>query len=253
MENKRGNGSNIFLGVIGVATLVVAIIGATFAWFSATANSADDAVNVGSTTVELNYNDKTNTLLKSNLIPAKEVIASYGGLNSDYIAQTATDGSSLQCVDDNGNSICSIYEFTVTNPTNAAQDLTFTLNVVQNGFTNLKYKIYEGTAKPAEGAANGITYNLAADGINETTSGNTVEKIEDTFPGDGGSETLTAISGLLAGNTSKTYTMLIWIDEVEAKQNDEDAGKSLTAGLTVSTGDGEGITGVIGTVGKPAA
>jgi len=249
---KRGNGSNIFLGVVGIATLVVAIIGATFAWFSATANSADDAVNVGSTTVELNFDDKTNTLLKSNLIPAKEVIASYGGLNSTYIAQTGEDGKSLQCVDDNGNSICSIYEFTVSNPTNAAQDLTFTLNVVNNTFTNLKYKIYEGTAKPAQGATNGITYNLADDGRTEATSGNTVEKIEDTFPSTGGSETLSAISGLLAGQTSKTYTMLIWIDEANEKQNTEDAGKALTAGLTVSTGEGEGITGVIGTVGKPA-
>ena len=33
MENKNGQG--IFYGVIGVATLVVAIIGATFAYFSA--------------------------------------------------------------------------------------------------------------------------------------------------------------------------------------------------------------------------
>ena len=36
MENKSGQG--IFYGVIGVATLVVAIIGATFAYFSASAS-----------------------------------------------------------------------------------------------------------------------------------------------------------------------------------------------------------------------
>ena len=36
MENKKGNG--IFLGVIGVATLIVAIIGATFKYFSANKN-----------------------------------------------------------------------------------------------------------------------------------------------------------------------------------------------------------------------
>ena len=40
MENKNGQG--IFYGVIGVATLVVAIIGATFAYFSASAQSAGD-------------------------------------------------------------------------------------------------------------------------------------------------------------------------------------------------------------------
>ena len=40
MENKSGQG--IFYGVIGVATLVVAIIGATFAYFSASAQSTGD-------------------------------------------------------------------------------------------------------------------------------------------------------------------------------------------------------------------
>ena len=37
MENKNGQG--IFYGVIGVATLVVAIIGATFAYFNAAATT----------------------------------------------------------------------------------------------------------------------------------------------------------------------------------------------------------------------
>ena len=37
MENNNGRG--IFYGVIGVATLVVAIIGATFAYFSANISS----------------------------------------------------------------------------------------------------------------------------------------------------------------------------------------------------------------------
>ena len=43
MENKNGNG--IFLGVVSVATLVVAIIGATFAYFSASI-TGDNTVNL---------------------------------------------------------------------------------------------------------------------------------------------------------------------------------------------------------------
>ena len=42
MENRKGN--EIFLGVVGVATLLVAIVGATFAYFSATTNSDEGAV-----------------------------------------------------------------------------------------------------------------------------------------------------------------------------------------------------------------
>jgi predicted ribosomally synthesized peptide with SipW-like signal peptide len=37
-EQRKNNGRGIFYGVIGVATLVVAIIGATFAYFTATGN-----------------------------------------------------------------------------------------------------------------------------------------------------------------------------------------------------------------------
>ena len=36
-EDKKGNG--LFLGIVGVATLIVAIIGASFAYFSALALS----------------------------------------------------------------------------------------------------------------------------------------------------------------------------------------------------------------------
>ena len=39
MIEMENNGRGIFYGVIGVATLVVAIIGATFAYFSAQAGS----------------------------------------------------------------------------------------------------------------------------------------------------------------------------------------------------------------------
>ena len=44
MENKNGNG--IFLGVVSVATLIVAIIGATFAYFSVSISSNEGAVNL---------------------------------------------------------------------------------------------------------------------------------------------------------------------------------------------------------------
>ena len=43
MENRKGSG--IFLGVVSVATLVVAIIGATFAYFSASVSSNEGAIS----------------------------------------------------------------------------------------------------------------------------------------------------------------------------------------------------------------
>ena len=44
MENGKGNA--IFLGIVSIATLIVAIIGATFAYFSATTESSPNAVGL---------------------------------------------------------------------------------------------------------------------------------------------------------------------------------------------------------------
>ena len=44
MDNSKGQ--TIFLSVIGIATLLVAIIGATFAWFSVTVTGNDEASNI---------------------------------------------------------------------------------------------------------------------------------------------------------------------------------------------------------------
>ena len=54
MNEQRNNGRGIFYGVIGVATLVVAIVGATFAYFTATAsNNATISGNMATITFSL--------------------------------------------------------------------------------------------------------------------------------------------------------------------------------------------------------
>ena len=52
-EDKRG----VFFGVIGVLTLIVAIIGASFAYFSINASSKQDAVNVSAASVKIVYTE----------------------------------------------------------------------------------------------------------------------------------------------------------------------------------------------------
>ena len=51
MDNNKGQ--TIFLSVIGIATLLVAIIGATFAWFSVTVTGNDNASSIIVTTAVL--------------------------------------------------------------------------------------------------------------------------------------------------------------------------------------------------------
>ena len=68
MEENNRKGPGIFYAVVGVATLVVAIIGATFAYFSA---SKSAAVPQGTTAsaggIDLTVTPVTDT--NSNLIP----------------------------------------------------------------------------------------------------------------------------------------------------------------------------------------
>lgn len=51
MENNRGQ--SIFLSVVGIATLLVAIVGATFAYFSITVNGNENASSIYVTTAKL--------------------------------------------------------------------------------------------------------------------------------------------------------------------------------------------------------
>ena len=243
MENKNNRGNGIFLGVIGVATLIVAIIGATFAYFSASTNSANNAITVNSTTVSLDFDDTVNKNLKTNLIPAVEGIATYGAISKTYLANEDEE----QCIDDNGNEICSVYEFTIGNPsTTVTQDLTVSLVVQTNSFGNLKYKIYEGTTD----ARDGVTQLDVSDDITPV--------VEATEFGAANSTTkIDELSISYAPNTTHTYTMIIWIDETGGDQTNDsatdgttgDAGRGFSAGLVITSGSGAGVTGVIGASG----
>jgi hypothetical protein len=149
MENRRGSG--IFLGVVGVATLIVAIIGATFAYFSASA-TADETVNLQA--YEFNA---TLTLTQVSGAGAQKLIP----MNPDGTV-TVADGATVpggydknllyavnvaECLND-GFKVCAVYKATITNNGTAPLTLAKTLITTTNtpgsykdaaGFTNLKY------------------------------------------------------------------------------------------------------------------
>lgn len=137
INNKKNNGRELFYGVIAVAIFIVMAVGATFAYFTATAKSANSSVSTKSTTLELEYISYGSAWSKKDLIPADTNISEY---SVEY--QTDITPNNL-CMDDYGNSICSVYEFQVRNPANSPQ--TVTLNIVSevNGFANLNAMAYE--------------------------------------------------------------------------------------------------------------
>ena len=70
-NNEKKNNRGVFYAIMGVATLVITLIGATFAYFVATTNSAVNAISTGSTNVALSFDDNTivNTLKETTTTP----------------------------------------------------------------------------------------------------------------------------------------------------------------------------------------
>ena len=246
MENKRG--SEIFLGVVGVTTLLVAIIGATFAYFSATARSANDAISVQSTTISLGYEDRIGGL-KTQMIPTEKKYADYAAFNESWVEEKG------QCIDDNGNQICSVYEFYIGNPSKTTKmDIVGSINVVTNEFTNLKYEILDETgASVVIGTFGATESSTPITALNQTLIG--YEGVEGAgFDSTKPSTYQPAVdpegegvdsAAILNKTNVRHYTMLIWLDEV-GEGNVGESGKIFTAGISFSTGGASGgVTGII--------
>lgn len=220
---EKNNGRGIFYGVIGVATLVVAIIGATFAYFASTGNTANNAIQANTANIA-NYDVAIDTLkAATGLIPVKSTDTNFPGI---------IGSGSNYCVDKSESHypICGVYKLTIKNNSDVGQQTYVTLNSTLSGFANLKYAIYDGTSEIADGS-------FTAPG----TKSSTVLIDSTTFTN--GDKSLTELNGLIASQATKTYYIVIWLEETDLNQNDTDKGGTLAAGITVSS-SADGSTGV---------
>lgn len=180
MENKKGSG--VFLGVVSVATLIVAIIGATFAYFSATVTS-DDRVEAeayefnASMTITPIYPEVSHNGLIP-LDPDAKVLNADGETESDktnllYALTEATN----KCVDDNGYQVCALYQVTINNSSTQAINLSGKLITESNvastrsgatPFANLTYQPLDGSHSDNSLALGGTAIDLI-DGNIDTT------------------------------------------------------------------------------------
>ena len=116
-ERTKTNGRGIFYGVIGVATLVVAIIGATFAYFTATATNATNITgNMATVSFGLQVSKVTTADEKlGGMIPMSNSMVEAAVKGNGSTPKKDTADSQQICVDDNGNAVCQIYKISVTN------------------------------------------------------------------------------------------------------------------------------------------
>lgn len=161
VENERSNKFNL---IIGVSTLLIAILGATFAYFSATARSDEGDVNVRSAYVSISYDGGTE-IKASNLIPSKEEIAihkfqknvnPYGTADDETLTFLDQDSYKndldRRCIDANGHEVCYVYQFTINSDGEAGGETAITgyITVDSNEFDNLSYTVYEVTFQKNE-------------------------------------------------------------------------------------------------------
>lgn len=165
---NANNGTNTFNLIIGIATLLIAILGATFAYFSATATSAENDVTVKSAYVSISYDGGTE-IKASNLIPSTLNVAIKKYQKEKYAIDSNTNLSVIQpydperdgeivldydtyandvnrkCVDAKGKEVCYVYQFTITSEGAEGEntDIIASIKVNTNEFTNLSYVVYE--------------------------------------------------------------------------------------------------------------
>ena len=217
MDETRGR--DIFLGVIGVLTLIVAIVGATFAYFSTQVNSANESVNINS------YQFATSLAFKE-VYPTKEhkalIPLDSKATNGDttYLAKALSEG----CVDAKGYQVCAVYEAALTN---TADDVVLTpsFDVTTNEFVNeTNSNVYAllATANGVDEVPTAFTYKR------ENATNVIAAKNALTYNGQ---STITVTSG----QTAKYY-LILWLENLDESQ--PDMNKTLKGQITFSSEGG---------------
>ena len=195
-ENNR-KGPGIFYAVVGVATLVVAIIGATFAYFSAQATATGDNITgdtnnalADALSVTVTRVNKTVTAANSiDLVPA----------NIDGTVETVNNAVKAKC-EANGYTGCHLYKIEAQSTQSVANAsiLLSSLTVESTAKTNWAYAIYTGT-------------ETSATNIVKTGSLNVTEPVD------------MHANAPLTANTPVTYYLIVYLKNVDSAQNAGDA------------------------------
>lgn len=196
-NDKANNATNTFNLIIGIATLLIALLGATFAYFSATARSAENDVTVKSAYVSISYDGGTE-IKASNLIPATLNVAlkKYQKEKYTYNAETGTsvivphnpleDGAIItdydiykndvnrKCVDAKGKEVCYVYQFSIESDgaEGDVTDIIASIKINKNQFDNLSYMLYEVDLQEEEGLTVTDKYGFGIVDIERDEEGN---------------------------------------------------------------------------------
>ena len=257
MEDNNKKGFNTLYLVLGVSTLVVAIIGATFAFFSASQTNDDIEGNIAEAgglvldvkSVTYDPTDTTyatttgNAIIPLNLITNQTLKA---GSETEYVDANSQFAQAMakKCRDDLGNNICEVYKITVTNQSaTATMQIRGRLSLTSNA-TNMYWKLIDATTTSVSytpeddnledditpSAVNYEVLETATEttGVlpvraNETTNNYLTFTVANTGSEDEPEYTNAGSNVTLEGLGSATYYVVVWLEEIGTEQQEEDA------------------------------
>lgn len=272
-ENKKG--ANTLYAVIGVATLVVAIIGATFAYFSASKTNSDitgTTAEAGGLAIEaklITENTNNNIIPLNLIVNQKEAKDSTPELKKyvDSVDQFE-QAMAKKCKDDLGNNICAVYRVVVSN-----QSKTSTIQVrgklnLSSPTVNMYWTLIDATTTdeqvttPGEDGGEGTTTTVykfesatAIDKFAKVKQGidgnmtydpdKTIEIGEDPSKVVINDAKSVSLSGTDGGNSTAKYYVLVWLEETGDEQQEQDASKpdsikTYTGNITFDAVDANG-------------
>ena len=202
-ENNR-KGPGVFYAVVGVATLVVAIIGATFAYFSAQAATGDEDIKGGTLDIKQSFSVEAVRVYKDDTVASDNLVPSDAGASIDNIKRAIT----AKCVNA-GYTGCHIYKITAKSG-QTLNTASLNLTLTQTGATDVaawKYVTFTG-----EGDAAALVEGKSGS-FNVTTP-------VDLHSG-----------ASVTGGTDVVYYLMIYLENKDASQNE--TGANLATGSYV--------------------
>ena len=217
MEENNRKGPGVFYAVVGVATLVVAIIGATFAYFSASAtaetNVTGNTLDIASTfSVNVTKLEKVEGKASSDmLVPAK--FGENATLTTDNAVAAVTSALKSKCEEANENggyTGCHIWKVTAK----TGQDLaaaSLTLNITAPKGSNWSYVLFKDSddLTNLNGTTGTVTLSASPNAVGKfSTTGTSVDM-------HNGAKMAKAV----ADGVSETYYIMVYLQNTENSQN----------------------------------
>ncbi len=255
MENRNGQG--IFLGVVSVATLIVAIIGATFAFFSAqvTANESGDNITGGTngdlaSAMDLMVKKVTwtgTTAASNNLVPA-DFNAAETAFDPTQLGTTEIGRALTAKCENDGYTGCHVWRITATTSQTVAHAnilLDLSVDNAVSDKTPWSYAIFTAT-EAMDQTDNTKTSSLSSPALATVPQGSSaVGTFGTTALNDLDIHNNAALNApQTAGNPSVTYYLLVYLNNVNAAQNKTgtgttDATGTYTGSVTMQAAGGE--------------